>query len=87
MAQWELVSSPPEIIPNAQAEEDFGVVFRDFDFGPVWDRWGHVRGRARPQEGWTLPGNRPVQLPAVRAKAVNGWIRVAEVNDAKLTTV
>jgi CRISPR-associated protein Cas5d len=87
VAQWEMVSSAPENIPNAQPEEDFGFVFRDFDFNPVWGRWGHERGRSLPQDGWSLPGNRPLQLPAVRAKAMNGWIRVGEVRRGKVTPV
>lgn len=84
-AEWELVSSPPETIPSAPPEDDFGVVFRDFDFSPVWDRWGHGRGKPRPSDDWSLPGNRPVQLAAVHAKAVNGWIRIAEIKNGKVT--
>ncbi len=85
VAEWELVSSPPEVIPNAPPEEDFGIIFRDFDFSPVWNRWGHERGKLRPSEDWSLPGNRPVQLPAVRAKAINGWILVGEIKEGKVT--
>ena len=85
VAEWELVSSPPEMIPNAPPEEDFGIIFRDFDFSPVWNRWGHECGKLRPSEGWLRQGNRPVQLSAVRAKAVNGWIDVGEITRGKVT--
>jgi len=85
VAEWELVNFPPEMIPKAPPEEDFGIIFRDFDFSPVWNRWGHERGKLRPSDGWSLPGNRPVQLPAVRAKAVNGWIVVGEIKEGKVS--
>lgn len=81
--EWELVD-PPDAIPDAPAEEDFGVMFRDFDFDPVWKHWGDQRNQPRPAEGWSSPGIRPVALPPLHAKAINGWINVNRVRDGKV---
>ncbi|MEI2722605.1 MAG: hypothetical protein V9H26_03375 [Verrucomicrobiota bacterium] len=85
VAEWELVEQPPEKIEAPWANENFGMVFRDFDFKPMWDRWQPGDEQKdelhpfvpRPATGWEQPGQRPVptHLPA---KAVNGWITVEE---------
>ncbi len=78
VAEWELESSPPEKIAKAPPEEDFGIVFRDFDFAPMWQHWGDASGKRRPADGWSVPGNRPVALRPLPARAEWGWIRVQE---------
>lgn len=84
VAEWELVESPPEKIASQPAQENFGMIFRDFDFKPMWDRWQptdeHKNDRhpivPRPSDGWNQPGQRPApkHFPA---QAVNGWIKIA----------
>lgn len=84
VAEWELVASPPEWIPSAPADEDFGAVFRDFDFSPVWNHWADKPGIVRPADGWSSPAHRPVSLRPLNAKAAKGWIRVGQVEDGKV---
>ncbi len=75
VAEWELVQSPPETIADQPASEDFGMIFRDFDFDKMWDYWGHTKGQSRPARGWDLPDQRPIPTH-FQARAVNGWIDV-----------
>lgn len=84
VSEWGLVSEARKAIPEAPAEKNFGVVFRDFDFGPVWNHWGHTPNKNRPDDGWTEPGKRPQQLPPLRAVARHGWITVSDVKDGKV---
>ena len=77
VAEWELVQNPPEVIPNQPASEDFGVIFRDFDFDQMWNHWGHTQGQQRPDKGWDRPGNRPIPSH-FHAHAENGWIKVGK---------
>lgn len=84
VSEWELVTAPPEAIPEAPAEKDFGVIFRDFDFSPVWDHWGHSAGQDRPEGGWGEPDKRPQQLPPLKAVARGGWIIVGEIKEGKV---
>lgn len=86
-SEWELVTRKPEAIPNALVEKDFGIVFRDFDFAPVWNHWGDTPGKVRPESGWTDPDKRPQQLRPLRALARQGWIQVSEVKDGKVVQV
>ncbi|MDA8376350.1 MAG: CRISPR-associated protein Cas5 [Planctomycetia bacterium] len=98
LAQWELVEEHDgkddsgnlrwrlpgvDLRSMLKINEDFGMLFRDFDFGEMWDHWRpsaeqmkerhpHV---PRPPDGWDMPGHRPVPTH-FRAKAVNGWITV-----------
>jgi CRISPR-associated protein Cas5d len=76
--EWELVEAPPTNLTESESSEDFGMMFRDFDFEPVWNHWPSgtkASGSPRPNTGWTEPGNRP--LPThLHAKAVNGWITI-----------
>lgn len=84
VSEWTLEPNPPAAIPGAPPEKDFGIIFRDFDFDPVWNHWGHVSGVPRPDNGWSEPDNRPRQLPPLRAVAHFGWITVNEIKDAKV---
>ena len=85
VAEWELVESPPEEIPSQPQEENFGTIFRDFDFKPMWDRWQPSAEQKdalhpfvpRPATGWDQPGQRPVPKH-IQARAVNGWIAIEE---------
>jgi CRISPR-associated protein Cas5d len=83
VAEWALLESPPERISGAPETEDFGCVFRDFDFAPVWQHWGNEAGNPRPGKGWSVPRNRPVALRPLQARAEWGWIRVPEGQDGK----
>ena len=84
VAEWELVSEPPQAIAEALPEKNYGVVFRDFDFSAVWKHWGDTPNRHRPGDGWNGPDNRPQQLSPLKAVARYGWIIVSEVNDGKV---
>ena len=85
VAEWELVEQAPEKIEAPWANENFGMIFRDFDFKPMWDRWQPSHDQKdelhpvvpRPATGWDQPGQRPVPTH-LQAKAVNGWITVEE---------
>lgn len=64
--------------------ENFGMIFRDFDFKPMWEHWPmpeQANDRhpfvPRPADGWDKPGQRPAPTHFA-AKAVNGWITVEE---------
>lgn len=87
VSEWQLVKQPPECIPGAPEEKDFGTVFRDFDFAPVWKHWGNAPGKVRPEDGWTQPDKRPAQLPPLRALAHNGWIQASEIRDGRVLPV
>jgi hypothetical protein len=84
VSQWELEPKPPEAIPESPPERDYGVVFRDFDFDPVWNHWGHAPNTSRPEIGWNDHDKRPRQLPPLRAVARHGWITVAVVKNGKV---
>lgn len=99
VAEWELMTDAPKKIPDAPEDEDFGFLFRDFDFSPVWQHWGDGRNTPRPTD-WTDPAdtrNVPAadkylvhpkgQHPPLHAKAVNGWITVSEIRDRKVAAV
>ncbi len=77
VAEWELVQTPPETIPDQPAKEDFGMMFRDFDFDKMWNHWGHIEDQTRPDKGWNQPGHRPVPSHFC-AQAINGWIKVGK---------
>ena len=85
VAEWELVESPPEKIAGQPAQENFGMIFWDFDFGPMWRRWQPSDEQnndrhpfvPRPSDGWNQPEQRPAPKHFA-AQAVNGWITVKE---------
>ena len=90
VAEWELVESPPDVIAGQPAKDDsFGMIFRDFDFAPMWSRWqpGDEQKNdrhpivPRPSDGWNQPGQRPVPTH-FHAIAENGWIKV-EIEEAR----
>ena len=87
ISEWELVPEPPQVIPEALPEKDYGVVFRDFDFAAVWKHWGDIPNTHRPGSGWTDPDKRPRQLLPLRAVARDGWIAVSKVKDGKVVEV
>ncbi len=60
----------------AAVPEDFGSVFRDFDFDPMWNHW--PVGNARPTDWPREHGPQPLQ--PLRAKSdADGWISVSRV--------
>jgi hypothetical protein len=73
VAEWEVVENPPEMLPGQPPQESFGLMFRDFDFQPMWNRWRP--NVPRPADGWSKPGQRPVP-EHFRATAEYGWIKV-----------
>jgi CRISPR-associated protein Cas5d len=89
VAEWEYVEHPQEKILDQPPIEDFGMIFRDFDFNPMWSHWqpdpeqvNHLHPVVpRPEKGWSQPGQRPVPT-YFNAKAVNGWITVEERSEA-----
>lgn len=83
-SEWMLDLDPPRVIAGAPPEKDFGVIFRDFDFTPVWNHWGHSVGVQCPDSGWSDSDKRPTQLPPLRAMARHGWITVAEIKERKV---
>jgi len=87
VSEWALETSPPTKIPGAPPDRDYGILFRDFDFGAIWAHWGHERGKPRPEAGWSERDKRPRQLPPLRAVARHGWITVAEVKNGKVQEV
>ncbi|MBI5388333.1 MAG: CRISPR-associated protein Cas5 [Verrucomicrobia bacterium] len=100
VAEWNLEPDPPQRIirPSAESQtheapefEDFGAVFRDFNFTPIWDHWPAEKESAfspRPRN-WTDPNDhrdvpeadklrvRPQALRPLNARAQYGWIVVA----------
>jgi CRISPR-associated protein Cas5d len=84
VSDWDLVIRPPQAIPGAPDEKDFGMIFRDFDFVPLWEHWGHAPGKSRPEDGWMNAANRPRQLPQLRGLARRGWIQVGEIRNGKV---
>lgn len=87
VSTWEPVTQPPQSIPGAPAEKDFGSLFRDFDFAPVWKHWSYAPDKVRPENGWADPDKRPRQLAPLRAVARNGWIQVGDTRDGKVLPV
>jgi CRISPR-associated protein Cas5d len=73
----------PDAEPAA-LDEHFGMVFRDFDFDPLWDIW--PAGTSRPL-WWERDGHAvtPVPKPGLVARAEQGWIKVAEIRDSGQT--
>ena len=76
VAEWELVESPPDRIAGPSENEDFGMIFHDFNFDKMWNYWGHSKDQPRPDNGWSQPNQRPEPKKHFHAQAVNGWINV-----------
>jgi CRISPR-associated protein Cas5d len=66
--EWAAGSEPAPIT------ESFGMIFREFDFSPVWKHW--PAGAVRPQT-WNQ-AVAPLPQRGFLAQAVNGWIAVPE---------
>ncbi len=75
VAEWEPIATPPDTIADQPEKEDFGMMFRDFDFEQMWNYWGHRKDQPRPDKGWNQPAQRPAPTH-FHAQAVNGWIHV-----------
>ena len=60
-----------------RVNECFGMIFRDYDYEPVWNHWGHGKDNPRPASGWSQPGQRP-EPKHFPARAVNGWIKIPQ---------
>ncbi len=99
VAEWELMTDVPDKVLDAPESDDFGFMFRDFDFSPVWQHWGNDRNAPRPSD-WTDPADtrnvpaadkylvRPqAQHPPLHAKACDGWITVSQIRNGKLEAV
>ncbi len=76
VAEWEIVENPPDRIAGRSENEDFGMIFRDFDFDKMWNHWGHTKDQPRPEKGWSQLSQRPEPKKHFHAQAVNGWINV-----------
>jgi len=67
-----------EWAPNTEPPagcEDFGMIFRDFDFDPMWEHWA---AGARPSE-WAREHG-PQALQPLHAKSgADGWIMVSRI--------
>lgn len=63
-----------------RCNENFGVLFRDFDFDPVWEFW--QAGTPRPEK-WERDGSpiTPKPKKGFLAKVTDGWITVAQVGE------
>lgn len=85
VSEWELVETPSVAIAGQPVQEDFGMIFRDFDFEPMWRRWQPSDEQKndrhpivpRPSDGWNQPGQRPVPTH-FQAIAKNGWINIPQ---------
>jgi CRISPR-associated protein Cas5d len=85
VAEWELVESPPDKINNQPEREDFGMIFHDFNFEKMWNRWQPNDEQKkelhpivpRPDKGWNQPGSRPAPKH-FHAIAENGWITLSK---------
>lgn len=69
---------------DTSINDDFGNIFHDFDFSPIWNHWGN--NKSRPKE-WKIDKKeiRPL-IKCFHAKAGNGWITVSKIvidNDRK----
>jgi CRISPR-associated protein Cas5d len=76
--EWELDETPPDKLTEHESSEDFGMMFRDFDFDPVWNHWSSGTkelASPRPTTGWSDSAHRP-RPTLIHAKAVNGWITI-----------
>lgn len=73
----------PNAAPDNSINKPYGVMFRDFDFAPVWEHWPVKDESPRPASWQDTNGRTisPSPLRALNAIAVNGWIKVAEVNE------
>lgn len=62
---------------DSSINDDFGNVFHDFDFSPVWDHWGNKKERP---DKWAVKGRtiHPV-VNSFHAKAEKGWITVSNI--------
>lgn len=77
-SEWELIEPVDSVTPNKTINDDFGIMFRDFDFAPVWNHWGHKQNAPRPA-AWDAK-NRPVAIKPLHAVCNAGWIKVARVS-------
>lgn len=85
VAEWELIEKPPDAITDQPVSENFGMIFRDFEFTNMWSRWQPTEAQhserrpivSRPDKDWDKSGNRP-EPAHFHATAVNGWITVKE---------
>lgn len=92
-SEWECLTKDekgryaPDAVTSAKmtkmAGENFGVIFRDFDYGHLWNHWPEEAGRnyARRPDDWPEK-TRLRALPGVRATCdQHGWIDVARISD------
>lgn len=70
----------PEAEPNDSINKSYGVMFRDFDFDPVWEHWSK-KGNDRPTVWRDASGRTisPVPAKPVTAVADKGWITIAKI--------
>src|ERR1043165_2580730 len=76
---WAQDAEPGDTQGN-RINENFGVIFRDFHFDPVWEFW--PSGKPQPTK-WEKDGAKVTPMPkrGFPALAQDGWIRVAEVHE------
>ena len=73
--RWRLPAE--ELKAMQRVNENFGMIFWDYDYEPVWNHWGHGKDNPRPASGWSQPGQRP-EPKHFPARAVNGWIKIQQ---------
>ncbi len=62
---------------DTSVNDDFGNMFHDFDFSPIWNHWGDKKERP---DKWDVNGKtiHPV-AKSFYAKAETGWIAVSKI--------
>ena len=74
----------PDANPDANISKPYGIMFRDFDFAPVWGRWSDKEERTQRPLTWRDGNGRtvsPTPLPPLNATAKQGWITIAQIKD------
>jgi CRISPR-associated protein Cas5d len=77
----------PDAEPNPGINKPYGIIFRDFDFDPVWNHWPSDGDGdcARPRT-WRDANGRtisPSPVSPLRAVAHEGWITIPPLEGAK----
>jgi CRISPR-associated protein Cas5d len=74
----------PDAEPDSAINKHYGIMFRDFDFVPIWNHWPDHKDRTERPTSWRNPDGRtisPAPLSPLNARAKNGWITVPQLAD------
>lgn len=92
--EWELIENRTPDNPiwdqiekkMLKVDDDFGIMFRDFDYDPIWNHWpeGARPASWKDKQGETL---HPTIKNFLHAKAKSGWIDVATIQNGTLIEV